>query len=147
MTVNVKPRTDLAYTEGPTNPTTKRVLLSIDVEKAGDEYKSRERLEKENALLRERLERRGSTIQYLSNEVSRAQEFGTYCAELSNQQAEIIEVIAVLLNSEIAGGPRKTGSRARTRQILAEELIDAIQNTDAYNADLPILDEGDPDDV
>jgi len=141
--VNVAPKSDLGYTEGPAT-TGKKVLLSIDVEKGGDEYKSRERLEAENALLRERLERRGGTIQYLSNELSRAQEFGVYCAELSNQQAEIIEVVVTLLNTEIAGGKRPSGSRMRTRQILAEELIDAISNTDAYNADLPVLHEGEP---
>lgn len=141
--VNVAPKPDLGYTEGPAT-TGKKVLLSMDVEKGTDAYKSRERLEAENALLRERLERRGSQIQYLSNEVSRAQEFAHYCAELSNQQAEIIEVVVSMLNTEIAGGKRPSGSRARTRQILAEELVDAIANTDAYNADLPVLDEGEP---
>ena len=141
MTVKVKtPRTDLGYVEG----TTPRIRIAHDIEVESDTYKTREQLESEAQVLRERLLRRGQQVTELSHELSRAQDFGAYTAELSNAQASIIEAVVGILHTEIAGGRRKTSSRARTRQILAEEIIEAISESAGYNVDFPpILDEGD----
>lgn len=141
MTVATKkPRVDLGYVEG----TTPRVRIAHDVELESDTYKTREQLESEAEVLRERLLRRGQQVTELSNDLSRAQEFGAYSAELANAQASIIESVVSVLHTEIAGGRRKNGSRARTRQILAEEIIEAISESAGYNVDFPpILDEGD----
>jgi len=140
-TSTTKVRSDLAYVEG----TTPRIRVAHDIEVESDTYKTREQLESEAQILRERLLRRGQQITELSAELSRAQEFGMYTAELSNAQASVIESVIAVLHSEIAGGRRKNGSRARTRQILAEEIIEAITESAGYNVDFPpLLDEGEP---